>query len=91
MEIRNVAIIGGGLMGRQIALNTAIYLYNATLFDNNPAMRDAVKTWAEEYLAGRVAKGRMTQEQVDAVKARFSVTGDLEEVTPLLLHQGVTS
>ena len=79
MEIRNVTVIGGGLMGRQIALNTAIYPFNVTLYDNNPAMRDAVKAWTEEYLAGRVAKGRMTQDQVDGIKARFCVADSLEE------------
>ena len=31
MEIKNVAVIGGGLMGRQIALNTAIYPYEVYL------------------------------------------------------------
>ena len=73
MEIRNVGVIGGGLMGRQIALNAAIYGYEVKLTDNAPAVLDAVKAWAEDYLVGRVAKGRMTQEQVDAVKTRFFV------------------
>ena len=79
MEIRNVTVIGGGLMGRQIALNTAIYPFNVTLYDNNSDMRAAVKDWAEDYLAGRVAKGRMTQEQVDGIKSRFCVADTLED------------
>lgn len=78
MEIKNVCVIGGGLMGRQIALNTAIYPFQVTLYDNNPDMRQAVKQWADEYLSGRVAKGRMTQEQVDAIKNRFCVADTLE-------------
>ena len=78
MEIRNVGVIGGGLMGRQIALNAAIYGYEVKLTDNAQAVLDAVKAWAEEYLEGRVAKGRMSQEQVDAVKARFFVVEDIK-------------
>lgn len=79
MEIRNVSVIGGGLMGRQIALNTAIYPFNVTLYDNNSDMREAVKQWVQEYLAGRVAKGRMTQEQVDGINSRFQVVDTLED------------
>lgn len=50
MKIQNVGVIGGGLMGRQIALNAAIYGYNVKVTDNVPAALEAVKTWAEDYL-----------------------------------------
>jgi len=79
MEIRNVCVIGGGLMGRQIALNTAIYPYEVTLVDTNAAVLDSVRQWEEEYLAGRIAKGRMTEEQVAGIKSRFHVVETLEE------------
>jgi len=78
MNIKTVCVIGGGLMGRQIALNTAIYPYEVYLTDSNPDVLDAVRAWAEEYLAGRIAKGRMTQEQVDGIKARFHVVDSME-------------
>jgi len=78
MEIRNVAVIGGGLMGRQIALNAAIYGYEVKLTDSIPAVLDAVKEWSEEYLAGRIAKGRMTKEQVEDAKARFAVVDSVQ-------------
>ena len=51
MEIRNVAVIGGGLMGRQIALNAAIHGYQVKLTDSVAAVLDAVKAWEEEYLS----------------------------------------
>lgn len=79
MEIRNVAVVGGGLMGRQIAMNTAIYPYEVYLADSNPAVLDSVRQWAEEYLAGRIAKGRMSEEQVAGIKARFHVVDSVEE------------
>ena len=79
MEIKTVAVIGGGLMGRQIALNSAIYPYEVYLVDNNPAVLEAVRQWAEQYLAGRIAKGRMTEEQVAGIKARFHVVDSMEE------------
>ena len=64
MEIKNICVVGGGRMGRQIALNAAIYGYGAAVYDVAPAVLEDVQKWAQEYLAGRVAKGRMTQEQV---------------------------
>ena len=79
MEIRRVAVIGGGLMGRQIGLNTAIYPYEVKLFDLIPEVRDAVKKWEDEYLAGRIAKGRMTPEQVEGIRSRFSIVDSMAE------------
>ena len=79
MQIKKVCVIGGGLMGRQIALNTAIYPYNVTIFDANAAVLEDVKTWADNYLAGRIAKGRMSEEQVAGIRSRFTVCATLEE------------
>ena len=75
--MKKCTVIGGGAMGRQIALNTAIHGYEVAVCESFPAALASLESWKEEYLAGRVEKGRMTQEQVDAVKARFSVTEDL--------------
>lgn len=79
MNIQKVCVIGGGLMGRQIALNTAIYPYEVTIFDANSAVLEDVKTWADSYLAGRIAKGRMSEEQVAGIRSRFTVCTTLEE------------
>ena len=79
MNIQKVAVIGGGLMGRQIALNTAIYPYEVRLFEVNPAVREAVQKWEDEYLAGRIAKGRMSEEQVAGIRSRFVITQTMEE------------
>jgi len=79
MNIQKVCVIGGGLMGRQIALNTAIYPYDVTIFDANAAVLEDVKVWADNYLAGRIAKGRMSEEQVAGIRTRFTVCSTLEE------------
>jgi len=79
MEIRKVAIIGGGAMGRQIGLNTAIYPFEVYVFDAKPEVLQAVKDWEDKYLAGRIAKGRMTEEQVAGIRERFHVVDTMEE------------
>ena len=75
--MKKCTVIGGGAMGRQIALNTAIHGYDVVVCESFPAARESLEAWKEEYLAGRIAKGRMTEEQVADIKARFSVTDDL--------------
>lgn len=77
-ELKKCAVVGGGAMGRQIALNSAIHNYQTVVCESVPAVRENLQAWEEEYLAGRIAKGRMTREQVEGIKSRFSVTGDLE-------------
>ena len=79
MEIKKVAVIGAGNMGRQIALNTAIYPYEVYVTDSLETVLDSVRQWEEEYLAGRIKKGRMTEEEVTGIKQRFHVTGSFEE------------
>ena len=79
MEIKKVCVVGGGQMGRQIALCAAIYGYEVTVYDSFPGVPEKVEAWKEEYLAGRIQKGRMTVEQVEAAQARFSVTDDMKQ------------
>ncbi len=77
MKINNITVIGGGIMGRQIALNAAIHGFGAAVYDVAKPVLDAVDAWEEEYLAGRIAKGKMTAEQVADVKKLFRTDADL--------------
>ena len=79
MEIKKICVVGGGLMGRQIALCASIYGFDATVYDLKPEVLDAVQKWEDEYLAGRIAKGRMTEEQVAGVRSRFHLEASLEK------------
>ena len=79
MKIQKVCVIGGGLMGRQIALCAAIHGFDATVYDLKPEVLDAVAQWHKDYMAGRLAKGRMTEEQVAATNARFHLEPSLEK------------
>lgn len=76
-EIHNVCVIGAGLMGKQIALNAARHGYRVFLNDSFPNAVSGAENWAKEYLAGRVSKGKMTQEQADATFDNLFFTTDL--------------
>ena len=79
MKIEILCVVGGGFMGRQIGLCAAIHGVTVTVYDvTEEACRD-IRAWEEDYLAGRIAKGRMTEAEVAETKARFSVHASLEQ------------
>lgn len=81
-DVKTVVVVGAGVMGQQIAMNTAIKGrasgYQVILCDSFPDAVEKAQAWADQYLDGRVAKGRLTQEQVDQVKANFTVSQDVD-------------
>ena len=79
MEIKKICVVGGGLMGRQIALCAAIHGFDATVYDLKPEVLEAVAEWHKDYMAGRIAKGRMTEQQVAETNARFHLEASLEK------------
>ena len=79
MEIKKICVVGGGLMGRQIALSASIHGFDATVYDLKPEVLEAVQKWEDEYLAERIAKGRMTEEQVADIRTRFHIESSLEK------------
>lgn len=82
-DIKTVLVVGAGAMGQQIAMNTALngraHDYKVILCDSFPAALEKAKKWAPEYLAGRVAKGRITQEEADKVAANLAFSDNVEE------------
>ena len=78
-EVRNVCVIGAGLMGRQIALNSAYRGYATRLHDASPDQLESARRWVAEYVASRVEKGRWTKDEADGALARLRFAGSLAE------------
>lgn len=81
-DIKTVVVIGAGAMGQQIAMNTVLNGrardYKVILCDSFSAAIQKAEKWAADYLAGRVAKGRLTQEEADSVAANLTITSDVD-------------
>lgn len=76
MEIKNVTVVGAGLMGNQIAIQTALFGYQVICYDISSVMLDKAKAFTVSWFAGRVAKGKMTQETADEIQSRLMFTSD---------------
>ena len=81
-KVKTVAVIGAGVMGQQIAMNTAIKGreagFRVLLCDSFAAAAEKAAAWADQYLAGRVKKGRLTQEEADEAKSRLIISTDVD-------------
>lgn len=79
MGIKKVTVIGAGIMGKQIALNSAIYGYSVVLCDmSNEALKKA-EEWKNEWLAGRVQKGKLKAEKVPEINSNIKFIIDIAE------------
>lgn len=78
-SIKRVCVAGGGQMGRQIALSIAINGFDVALTDSFAGVLEKVDVWSREYLAGRVAKQKMTEEDASAALSRLHLTPNLTE------------
>lgn len=77
--MERVTVVGAGAMGRQIALQCALWGCEVVLNDSrDDALRSALDFYSE-YLAGRIAKAKLGVEERDAALARLRTTTDLDE------------
>lgn len=77
-SIKNIAVIGAGNMGHQIALQAAISGFQVTCTDLNAEALIKAEAFVESYFPGRVEKGRLTQEQADAARENINFVPDLK-------------
>lgn len=78
-DIKKISVIGAGNMGHQISLQCALKGFDTVCTDVNPEVLKKAEAFADSYLAGRVAKEKLTEEQARAARARISFTQDLNE------------
>lgn len=78
MEIRKVCVVGGGAMGRQIALNTALHGCETVLTDVNAKVLAEGKGFNDRWLSERVAKGKLAEAEAAQGARRLRYEPDLE-------------
>lgn len=79
MVVKNIASLGSGLMGRQIAMCAAKCGFNTTMYCRSDNSVAKVKAWIDEYLAGRVAKNKLTEGEAKKWLANLTIVTSMEE------------
>ena len=78
-DIKNIAVVGAGNMGHQIATLCAIHGYTVKVTDVVDEVLKKAEAFVDSYLPGRVAKGKLTEEEAKQARANISFTSSLEE------------
>ncbi len=78
-DIKKICVIGAGNMGHQIAMLAALNGYVVGCAESNPEQLKKAEEFAASYLPGRVAKGRLTAGQAEAIGNNLRFTASLEE------------
>ena len=79
MEVNNIAVIGAGNMGHQIALCAAIAGFKVTCTDANADILAKANQFADNYLAERVAKEKLSAEAAQIARENIHFIPSLEE------------
>lgn len=77
MEIKNVAVLGAGLMGNQIAMQVALSGYRVVCYDISDKMVAKAADFSQDWFSKRVSKGKMDAAEAEGVQERLSFTTDL--------------
>ncbi|MBP9707994.1 MAG: enoyl-CoA hydratase/isomerase family protein [Oligoflexales bacterium] len=78
-EFKKIGVIGAGMMGAGIAYVSAYAGMEVVLKDVDKAAAEKGKDYSRQILAARVAKGKMTSEQSEAILKRITATGDAKD------------
>ena len=79
-EIKKVGVVGGGLMGHGIAQVTATAGYDVVVREVDQSVVDKCMGKIDKQLARAVEKGRTSQEDADAIRARIQTTTDYADL-----------
>jgi len=78
-ELKNVTILGAGVMGSQIGLLCAECGFNVKVRDIEDKFLDAGRKIIDTHLSKRVKKKKLTEEQKDELFGKVVFTTDMKE------------
>ncbi|MFD2553052.1 3-hydroxyacyl-CoA dehydrogenase [Sphingobacterium tabacisoli] len=81
MDIKNVTVAGSGVLGYQIAFQSAFHGYSVTVYDINDEVLEKAKGKFDILSAAFKRDLNARQEEIDAAKNRLAYSSDLGEAT----------
>lgn len=79
MNYKNITVAGSGVLGYQIAFQTAFHGFNVTVYDINDAVLEKAKAKFDTMCDVFKRDLNATQEQLDVTRQNLSYTSDLAE------------
>ncbi|HOK07533.1 MAG TPA: 3-hydroxyacyl-CoA dehydrogenase family protein, partial [Syntrophales bacterium] len=79
MEVKKIGVLGAGTMGHGIAQAAAAAGFETVMYDVTPELVARGRARIEGALEKRVAKGKLSREEKDAVMGRLRSSADLRE------------
>lgn len=77
--MKNIAVIGAGNMGHQIAICAALSGFQVICIDTNPEILNKAIAFADNYLKERVIKGKLSEEAANQAHTNLTFISNLEE------------
>ncbi|HXN22991.1 MAG TPA: 3-hydroxyacyl-CoA dehydrogenase NAD-binding domain-containing protein [Candidatus Dormibacteraeota bacterium] len=81
MDVKTIAVIGAGAMGRSLAYAAAASGFRAILEDMSAPRLEQGSAWIHHSFDEEVARGKVTTPQKDAAIARLSVARSVEDAS----------
>ncbi len=78
-DIKKICVVGAGNMGHQISILAALRGYEVKCSDVSEEQLRKAREFADKYLPGRVAKGKLTEEQARQAGENLEFTTGLKE------------
>ena len=78
MDVRTIAVVGAGNMGRQISLQCALSGFKVFCTDSVATVLESAEAFAQKWLSDRVSKGKLQAGEADAIRDRLVFAGNLE-------------
>lgn len=78
-DVKNITVVGAGNMGHQIATLCAIKGYKTSVTDVKDEVLQKAEQFVDNYLPGRVKKGKLTEEQARQARENIRFTNSLED------------
>jgi 3-hydroxybutyryl-CoA dehydrogenase len=78
-EVKKVCVIGAGNMGHQISTLAALQGCRVSCVDSSSDQLKKAEVFVDSYLPGRVAKGKLTEDEAAKIRSNLTFTTSLEE------------
>lgn len=88
-DIRKIAVVGAGVMGRGIALAAAMKGYSAVLYDINAEVLEKAGKYFDKFLSSSIERGKITAEQKVEILGRIHSSQEMADLKADIIVEAI--